>query len=163
MRCSGLSVSPIYCWQHTVSGTPQAVTCWRGKKKNTRGGPEACHCTQCCCKAQMLPGCLFTQEDGTCNIGKKAFQILCCGKWFLTDFLILCLNLCCLALTVHVNFLLCKYDRSILITCPKCLIKLYYPANHKLANRKLLPQNVTNYGLNLNKESNHSCSFPWVR
>lgn len=90
----------------------------------------------------------------TCNIGKKALQNLCCGKWFLIVFLISCLNLCCLVLTVSAIFLFCKYDWSILISCPKCLIKLYYPAGHKLANRKLLPRNVTTYEPALNKASN---------
>lgn len=44
------------------------------------------------------------------NIGKKAFQNLCCGKCFLIDYVIPYLNLCCLVLTVRATFLFCKYD-----------------------------------------------------
>lgn len=128
-------------------------------KKSSQGGPEVCHSTHSAVElkwflAACLPKKMEKHMPETCNIGKKAFQDLCCGKRFLIDYLIPCLNLCCLALTVPAIFLFCKYDWSILITCPKCLIKLYYPANHKLANRKLLPQNVTTYGAALNKASN---------
>lgn len=73
------------------------------ERKITQRWPELCHCSQCGHKAQMLTGRLFTQEYGKTYLrhdtGMKAFQILHCVKWFLTDFLILCLNLCCLALS----------------------------------------------------------------
>lgn len=162
-----LSVSLTYCWQHAVLGTPHMVTSWRGKRRVPTDDPKSATVHSAvvklkCSLVTYLPKSMEKRVPETCNIGKRALRILYCGKWFLIDFLISCLNLCCLALTVLANFLLCKYDRSILITCPKCLIKLHYPANHKLANRRLLPQNVTNYGLDLNKESNHSCSFSWV-
>lgn len=60
--------------------------------------------------AAYLPKKMKIYIAETCNIGKKVFQNLCCGKWFLIDFLIPCLNLCCLVLAVHAIFLICKYD-----------------------------------------------------
>lgn len=139
-----------------------------GKKMSTHWGPEIYPHSLGVQSATVKFKCLLAthlsnsrEKDipETSSSGKKAFQTLSCGKWLSIDFMILHLNLCCLALAVYASFLLCKYDRSVLILCPKCLIKLNYTANHKLANRKLLPLSVTNYGSDLNKESNHLCYF----
>lgn len=35
--------------------------------------------------AAYLPKKMEKHITETCNIGKKAFQNLCCGKWFLID------------------------------------------------------------------------------
>lgn len=141
------------------------------KKMSAHWGPEICPGSLGVHSAIIKFRCLMVtysfnsrEKDipGAFSSGKKAFQTLSYGKWLSIDFLILYLNLCCLALAIYASFLLCKYDRSVLIPSSKCLIKLNYTANHKLANRKLLPQSVTNYVSELNKESNHLCYFSWV-
>lgn len=118
---------PISCWQDAVWGLLLQLPL---REEKGHWEPEICSWSSGVHSAILkLNACwlpiypkVWKNIPEAFSVGKKIFQILSCRKWFSIDFLILCLNLCCLALTVHANFLLCKYDRSILITYPKRLI-----------------------------------------
>lgn len=162
---------PISCWQDTVWGLLLQLPL--REEKEGHWEPEICSCNSGvhsailkfkCLLAAYLPKGMEKHIPEAFSVGKKTFQILSCRKWFSIDFLILCLNLCCLALTVHANFLLCKYDRSILITYPKCLItnSIILLTVNQLTESYCLKMLLTTDQTWIKKVSNRSCCFSWV-